>query len=279
MRIGVIYKITCTENGYFLFGSTIKFERRKSNYKSSLTKGNYSNIFLQRCFNKYGWNSLQFEIVQDNVPEDILLAVEDIWIGANCSKSNDNKKGINIRNAYRWDKTIESRERTRQAMLGKKQSKETIQKRIQTMKENYKPRSIESRFKTALKIMGKVNKNVEKQIYQFDLDKNFIQSFRSIKQAEKITGIERSSISRAASGDLTKAGGFLWSFNQINIPTGTTSLQKQILNRNKKILNIFNNSNKKLKKDKILEVSKILNINYYTVKLTISKSLKMSKNV
>ncbi len=275
MRIGVIYKITCTENGYFLFGSTIKFERRKSNYKSSLTKGNYSNILLQRCFNKYGWNSLQFEIVQDNIPENILLYVEDIWIGANCSKSDDNKGGMNMRNGYRWVQSIESREKIRQDLLGKKQSKETIQKRIQTMKENYKPRSIESRLKTSLKIIGKVNKNVEKQIYQFDLNKSFIQPFKSIKQAEKITGIERSSISRAASGSLTKAGGFLWSFSQVNIPTGKTSLQKANLNRNKEILNIFNNSNKKLKKDKIIEVSKILNINYYTAKSKINKLLKM----
>jgi len=275
MRIGVIYKITCIENGYFLYGSTIKFEKRKSNYKSSLIKGNYSNILLQRCFNKYGWNSLQFEIVQDNIPEDILLHVEDIWIGANCSKSDDNKGGMNMRNGYRWVQSIESREKIRQALLGKKQSKETIQKRIQTMKENYKPRSIESRLKTSLKIMGKVNKNVEKQIYQFDLNKSFIQSFKSIKQAEKITGIERSSISRAASGSLTKAGGFLWSFSQANIPTGKTSLQKAVLNRNKEILNIFNNSNKKLKKDKIIEVSKILNINYYTTKSKINKLLKM----
>lgn len=275
MRIGIIYKIICIENGYFLYGSTINFEKRKSNYKSSLIKGNYSNIFLQRCFNKYGWNSLQFEIVQDNIPEDILLHVEDIWIGANCSKSDDNKGGMNMRNGYRWVQSIESREKIRQALLGKKQSKETIQKRIQTMKENYKPRSIESRLKTSLKIMGKVNKNVEKQIYQFDLNKSFIQSFKSIKQAEKITEIERSSISRAASGSLTKAGGFLWSFSQVNIPTGKTSLQKANLNRNKEILNIFNNSNKKLKKDKIIEVSKILNINYYTAKSKINKLLKM----
>ena len=174
MRIGIIYKIICIENGYFLYGSTINFEKRKSNYKSSLIEGNYSNIFLQRCFNKYGWNSLQFEIVQDNIPEDILLHVEDIWIGANCSKSDDNKRGMNMRNGYRWVQSIESREKIRQALLGKKQSKETIQKRIQTMKENYKPRSIESRLKTSLKIMGKVNKNVEKQIYQFDLNKSFI---------------------------------------------------------------------------------------------------------
>ena len=276
MRVGVIYKITCIENGYFLYRSTIKFEKRKSSYKSSLIKGNYSNIFLQRCFNKYGWNTLKFEIVQDNIPEDILLHVEDVWIGANCSKSDDNKGGMNMRNGYRWDQSIESREKIRQAMLGKKQSKETIQKRVQTMKENYKPRSIESRLKTSLKIMGKVNKNVEKQIYQFDINKSFIQSFRSITQEEKITGVEKSSISRAASGSLTKAGGFLWSFNQINIPTGTTSLQKVILNKNKEILNIFNNSNKKLKKDKIIEVSKILNINYYTAKSKINKLLKMS---
>ena len=56
-------------------------------------------MLLQRCFNKYGKDSLKFEIVQDNVPEDILLAVEDIWIGANCSKISDKKGGMNMRDA------------------------------------------------------------------------------------------------------------------------------------------------------------------------------------
>ena len=51
----------------------------------------------------------------------------------------------------------------------------------------------------------------------YDIDKNFIFSFSSPKEAESITGISSSNISEACSKNNRTAGGYLWikSFDDI----------------------------------------------------------------
>ena len=50
MRYGLIYKLTIDK--YFIVGSTLNYTDRKSEYKRELSKGNYSNTFLQNVYNK-----------------------------------------------------------------------------------------------------------------------------------------------------------------------------------------------------------------------------------
>lgn len=112
MRLGVIYKLSFKNCKYFLFGSSINFSQRKACYYSDLKRGNYANTFLQAVYNKYGKESIIFEIMQEGIPEDILTNIENIWIGSNCAKANDQKGGMNIADA---DKKIFS-EQTRKKM-------------------------------------------------------------------------------------------------------------------------------------------------------------------
>lgn len=116
MKNGIIYKLTCGNN--FLFGSTISKSNRFYNYKNLLSKNKYGNFFLQSVYNKYGEESLKFEIVQENIPEDILTIVEDIWIGANCSKAQDKKGGMNLKDAHRPKHSEESKKRMSDAQKG-----------------------------------------------------------------------------------------------------------------------------------------------------------------
>jgi len=139
METGVIYKITCIGNGMYLYGSTLFFEKRMKDYINAFKRGDYKNNILQRSINKYGIDSFHYEIVQDNIPENILEAVEDIWIGANCSRSDDYKGGMNIRDAQRWRHSEETKEKIRKSkkgrfcgknnhMFGKEVSEETREK-------------------------------------------------------------------------------------------------------------------------------------------------------
>lgn len=107
MRLGVVYKLSFKNCKYFLFGSSINFHQRKIVYYSDLKRGDYANSFLQAVYNKYGKENIVFEIMQDNIPEDILTNIENIWIGANCAKASDQKNGMNIADA---DKKIFSKE-------------------------------------------------------------------------------------------------------------------------------------------------------------------------
>ena len=211
MRTGCIYKITCP-NGYYLYGSTIQFEKRKSNYKSDLIKGNYNNIFLQRVFNKYGWEAIQFKVVQTDIPESILSFVEDVWIGMHCSRVDDNNKGMNMRDGSRVNHTEESRRKISNAHKGRKQPKETIDKRIKTMRENHKPRSEESRNKTSKSLMGHNATSIQKRIAQFNINEELIKSWDSITEAANALKIQHSSISKCLNGHIKHAGGFVWKF-------------------------------------------------------------------
>lgn len=201
MKTGFIYKITCITNLYFLFGSsTQKSKRRWYQYIDKLRKNSYKNDILQRCYNKYGENSLKFEIVQKDIPEDILEDVENIWIGANCSKSSDGKGGMNIRNGNRNSNIcIETRKKIslgnkgkkiseevknkiRIAHIGKKHTEET-KKRLSDIKKG-KHISEEHR--------NKITKFIE--IIIFDLEGNLLKIVNTLKEASIFSGASKENI-------------------------------------------------------------------------------------
>lgn len=61
--------------------------------------------------------------------------------------------------------------------------------------------------------IGKNQKN-SKAVHQFDLDGNFIQEFHSLKDAERQTGVNNATISRACRKPQCTAGGFRWSYSK-----------------------------------------------------------------
>lgn len=160
MKIGLIYKLSFKNSRYFLYGSSINFVGRKAQYKYDLSKGKYKNTHLQRVYNKYGKENMVFEIVQDNIPEDILRIVENIWIGANCAKSYDHKGGMNIADA---EKRIVSEQTRKKMSLNMKIIMKNDPERAKLMNKN----SVKTRTKPIIAIYksGKVEKyNSTKQI-------------------------------------------------------------------------------------------------------------------
>lgn len=55
-------------------------------------------------------------------------------------------------------------------------------------------------------------KTKSKPVLQFTLDGEFIKTYPSAKEAERQTGINRTSISYCCNGKLKTAGGFIWKF-------------------------------------------------------------------
>lgn len=68
-----VYRITCKSNGHYYFGSSIKIESRFKNHISKLKDKSHRNHRLQRIYNKYGIDSLIFEVVQYCSPEETLI--------------------------------------------------------------------------------------------------------------------------------------------------------------------------------------------------------------
>ena len=58
----------------------------------------------------------------------------------------------------------------------------------------------------------KLKKSTSKQVYQFTKSNEFIQSFVSISEAERQTGVKLQGISRCCNGRCKSAGGFVWKY-------------------------------------------------------------------
>lgn len=229
MRVGYIYKITCTTNNMFIIGSSIN-KHRYNQYLCNLRKNRYQNKTLQNCYNKYGENSFKFEILQTDIPEEILLDIENIWIGANCAKLKDKKKGMNVFNATKTKPTLEGnkkiseklkgriiskeiRDKISKSTKGKVLSEETIKKIKATRIKNggYKVSEKTKEYYSKL-YKGVSNKNLNKAIIQMDLEGNFIREWDSAQQAFKEGGFCYKGISKAVTNYRPHFKKFKWKF-------------------------------------------------------------------
>lgn len=68
-----VYKITCSANGHYYYGSSVNLHSRFKNHISKLRSQKHRNHRLQRLFNKYGEESLVFEIVEYCDPDSTIL--------------------------------------------------------------------------------------------------------------------------------------------------------------------------------------------------------------
>lgn len=79
-----IYKITCLSNGQFYIGKSKSLTKRRKSHFRELKYNRHENNRLQRCFNKYGEDSLVFEVIIECNP-DLLNILEqyllDEWVG------------------------------------------------------------------------------------------------------------------------------------------------------------------------------------------------------
>lgn len=83
MKAG-IYQITNKVNGNCYIGSSVDLQRRRRQHFNNLANGTHVNSHLQNAYNKYGNDSLEFEIIEfidinDDIKET-LLEREQFWI-------------------------------------------------------------------------------------------------------------------------------------------------------------------------------------------------------
>ena len=71
----------------------------------------------------------------------------------------------------------------------------------------------ETKQKMSISHKGITNTWQSKSVSQFTKDGEFVNSFRSLLDAEKATGIANSSISNVCKGKRKSAGGFVWRYN------------------------------------------------------------------
>lgn len=246
MRLGVVYKVSCSGNENFLYGSTLNFQFRKNSYYSDLALNRWKNQYLQNCYNFYGENSITIDIIQEGIPEDILEAVEDIWIGANCSRIEDSMGGMNMRDAQRPNHTQETKDKIGRGNKGKKR---TLEQRA-ALSKGLTGRTVSEETKNKIAISN------GRLVYQYDLNGKFIKEWWGAMAAARFINGQDSLIIRCCKGRTAQHCGFMWFYDYQGETTNPYKKKPNIYR--KSVLQLDSNDNVIKKWDSLSDINKVM---------------------
>jgi group I intron endonuclease len=189
-----IYIITNKVNGKQYIGQTKQHDYNKRWYKhKSLTSG---SVLLLKAFEKYGLQNFSFKIL-------IVCFDEDRW---KFEKEYIHKYKTLTPNGYNFlDGT----------MSGYEHTDDSKKKISQGLKNYYSQREKEGNQKIIIEKHRNVMANaVGKRVIQYDENKNKIAEFVCLREAERQTGIARSSISLAIKQGHLQKHGFYWKLDE-----------------------------------------------------------------
>jgi len=229
-----IYKIT-NPKGKVYIGQSTNILKRKSYYKGYRCK---DQISIYRSLKKYGFENHQFKIIEEcNINElqsreiywkkYYLDKVNNKWDQVLFCKLDDGPGGyLNEEIKYKISKANKGKKRNksfgeevRKRRLGSKHSKKT-------KKKMSKPKTTPSILKGKTQSKDHIEKRISKirgikkdpksylginskKISQYDLKNNFIKTWNSIQEAEKVynTGIKS-----VLAGKTKTSSGFIWRY-------------------------------------------------------------------
>lgn len=137
--MGLIYRAYHKETGQSYIGQTENLEKRKENHLSKIN----DNTLFHQALRQYGWDSFEWEILEDNISINKLNEREKYWVeyfnsfecGYNQTKGGD----YNSRN---FKHSEETKKKLSEIKKGTHLSDESLKKRREKFKEknhNYKP--------------------------------------------------------------------------------------------------------------------------------------------
>jgi len=235
-KIQCIYSIQNILNNKQYIGSTVDYISRKRVHLSDLVLNKHHSIFLQRSWNKYGSENFRFFILENNIEN--LIEREQYWIDLLKPKYNMCKIAGS---PLGFKHTKEFCDNVRIRMLGTKASKESLEKRSNTIsgeghwtfgKENPFSDNHKKNLSISRKLLYKngfvnpmlgrkhtdesllkiKNSRKTKSVLQYDKDMNFIKKYNSAKEAAdelNISYVQLCSVARG-NGKVKTAGGCIW---------------------------------------------------------------------
>jgi len=190
--ISGIYKITNITTRKCYIGSAINIRLRWGVHRYDLRQNKHHSKYLQRSWNKYGFDNFMFEILF-TCPKEHLIRIEQYFIN-------------NYKPEYNALKIAGSR-------LGRKLSKESIAKLIKA--NTGKKRSIESKKRMSDAQYARKHTSNRKPIYKIDMmTHKVLAEFSCIKEAGLVCKLSSGSLSQVALGKRASLGGYLWKFKK-----------------------------------------------------------------
>lgn len=124
-----IYMILNTLNGHFYVGSAVNFNRRYKHHLSRLQNSKHYNKYLQRAWNKYGEGAFEFKIITE-CPRENTISLEQYYLDTLIPEYNICKQANSTLGVKHSPEKLEE---IRQKLIGRKCSKEEIEKRRLTV--------------------------------------------------------------------------------------------------------------------------------------------------
>lgn len=158
-------------------------------------KGYKNNPHFVNAINKYGWENFEHKVLANELPEDVAKQMEKDYIkkynsinpdfGYNISQGGDGTCGVS-----HYGET--------NPFYGKHHTEEMKRVASNRMKEAWKS--------------GEIGASITRPIFQFSMTGDFLNSYNSIYEAERITGVPHSVISRVCKGKLNYTHNYTWAY-------------------------------------------------------------------
>lgn len=182
-------------------------------------QGYQHNAAFALAYHRYGWNGMQHEILADGLVENDAYTIEQEMILK--YQSNNPAFGYNIsmggKSTYAGLKhTDETKDKIRKANTGVVFTEEHRKNLSKALKGNMvgakhpmygKPKSAET-----IQKQYDSHRHEMKPVVQMDLNGNVLNTFFSIHEATRVTGVARSSIHNCLVGKQKSSKGFLWNY-------------------------------------------------------------------
>ena len=210
MRSGV-YTITNTITGKIYVGSSNNIRRRWNVHRYDLRNNKHSNLYLQRTYNKYGVDSLSFEVLV-NCSQEFILSEEQYWI--NMLGTSSSSVGYNLCSVAGTTQGFKHSSETKLKMSEARKGKPKTEAHKRAMSGRIKP--VEERLKLSLANKGKrphpytIQRTIEAcsiplEVYK---DATLLHTFVSTAVAAKTLSLDTRSIFRVIKGEYKHHKGY-----------------------------------------------------------------------
>ena len=280
MRTYYIYKATNKINGKSYVGQTCDFHSRVWQHQRCYEK---EDCDFHRAIKEFGFDNFSWEIIETCESEDRACELEKYYIekfntyrdGYNMTKGG---KGAPYHNARavvlltldgqyikRYDSAMDAEIdgfHNADVLLNCKGKRRQTKGYMFMFEDEYES--------NGAKAYRKPEPNGMRSIIQCDMEGNFIQKFKSLQEAARITGTNRTTISGVLSNTYKSANGYIFVYEE-DFPIKDLSIYKK-RKKGRKIAQVDAKSGEIIRVfDRISEAGEYLGVNYKAIHKVIDK--------